>query len=101
MKIITSTAQFVAKVNAVNATIRNANGTFVTVKTRTNDGRITVHNGRTGVRAYAKSGVKPFFSVLQFTLFCPHKGGYRTVNANNVISITSCGRTTVFEGKGY
>lgn len=101
MKILTTTAQTVAKINAVNACIRNANGTFVTVKTKTKDGTVSIHNGRTAVRKYAKSGEKPFFSVLQFTLYCPHKGGYRTVNAVNVISITSCGRTQIFEGKGY
>ena len=91
--------QNLTKIITVRSAMTDANGTFVTVTARTKDGKITKHNGRTGVTKHTKGGTVAKLGLTGFVLYSPSKGGYRTVPYSSVISISYNNRTQVFEGK--
>ena len=91
--------QNLTKFVSVRSALTDTNGTFVTVTCRTKEGRITKHNGRTGVTKHTKGGTVARLGMTGFVLYSPSKAGYRTVPYSSVISISYNGRTQVFEGK--
>lgn len=91
--------QTLTKFVSVRSALTDANGTFVTVTAHTKDGRITKHNGRTGVVKHTKGGAVARLGLTGFVLYSPSKKSYRTVPYSSVISISYNGRTQVFEGK--
>lgn len=84
----------IARLVRVHGLIRNANGTFVTIKFKNAEGSERIINGRTGVKWKGKpAGL--FRNPYIINLWSVHDRAFRSIRADRVEMIKSCGRVEI------
>jgi hypothetical protein len=78
----------------VHGLIKNANGTFITIKFKNAEGVEKTINGRTGVRWNDKPSVL-FRNPYLINFWSVHDRGFRSIRADRIEVIKSCGRVEI------
>jgi len=73
------------------AIIEQSNGKFVTCTFRKKDGSIRTLNGRLGVFSALKGGLSTVKQEQYITIYEPTSGGYRSINRDTIVSVSSNG----------
>ena len=82
--------------NPVKAILDSSNGKFITVTFVKKNGDVRVINGRSGVTAHLKGGVKTVSADDFFTIY-ENNVGYRNINYKTVSEIKMDGKTYTIE----
>ncbi len=83
-----------ARLVRVHGLIKNANGTFLTIKFRNAEGQERILNGRTGVQ-WKGSPSKAFRNPYLINFWSTQDREFRSIRADRVETIKSCGKVEV------
>lgn len=84
----------IARLVRVHGLIKNANGTFVTIRFKNSEGTYRTINGRTGVKWNGKNS-NAFRNPYVVNIWSVQDRAFRSIRADRIEMIKSCGKVDI------